>query len=261
MKKLHLLSSVFISGISAVALTTHNAFSAPYMNAHYNSSIQQNAEVKNFDTDCGLFENCSDTKKGLGAHDAIVSLSALGVIPQNKYTNTSIGGHISTTNAVMPELTLTYFFTDNIAISGIAASTRHELHATGTALGSVDIGSTWVLPPTITLQWHFLPHERFNPYVGVGGTLAFFHNTSPGGKDGHNPIRKLGLDTTVGPAIQVGFDYQLVGDWFLNVDVKQVFLNVTAHANDFNGNPLYPGVKAHTSLDPTLVGVGIGYRF
>jgi outer membrane protein len=38
------------------------------------------------------------------------------------------------------------------------------------------------------------------------------------------------------------------------VDVKQIFLNTTA---SINGGV----IKAHTALNPLVVGMGIGYRF
>jgi len=212
--------------------------------------------------DCGIFETCPSTKIGLGKGDFLLRASALGVIPENKSSNVSlIGGTVHTTNQVMPELTAQYFFTDNFAIDLIAASTRHELSVHGSALGKVDLGSTWVLPPTLTASWHFRPHKRFNPYIGVGLTVAFFYAIHPAG----GAVNKMQLSTAVGPTADIGFDYQLAGNWFLNFDAKQMFLNTTAFLNDrpTHGQlaPSGPFIKAHDSLDPTVVAMGIGYRF
>ena len=206
---------------------------------------------------CGLFETCANTKIGLGKGDFLIRLSALGVLPQDTSSRVKvIGGRVKATNQVAPEFTFEYFFTAHISLDLIAASTRHELAAEDTALGKVDLGSTWVLPPTLTLAWHFRPHKRFNPYAGVGLTLAFFHNISPAG----GAVQKLDLRTTVGPAANVGFDYQLVGNWFFNFDAKQMWLSVPAFVNE-RGGASGPYIHARDSLNPTTVAAGIEYRF
>jgi len=252
-----LLSTAVVAAAVVAPLQGHAQ--STYVNAPVSLPAATSSHAN---TRCGIFETCATTRKGLGRGDFIVRLSALGVLPEDKYSHISaIGGSVHATNQAAPELPFQYFFTDHIAIDLIAASTRHELAATGTSLGRVDVGSAWVLPPTLTLSWHFRPHKRFNPYVGVGGTLAFFHNVSPAG----GAVKKLSLDTTVGPAVTVGFDYQLVGNWFFNFDAKQIFLNTTALLNDRPTNgveaPSGPFIKAHDSLDPTLVSAGIEYRF
>ena len=186
---------------------------------------------------------------GKAAGTFMVRLRGIGVLPENKSSSTSLGGNVETTNQIGPEADLSYFFTDRIAAELIAASTRHEVSASGTAIGHVDVGSTYVLPPTLTLQYHFMPHARFSPYVGAGLTVAWFYDTSPAGPT----ITKLGFDTAVGPAIQAGIDYDVTGHWFLNADAKQTFLDTRARINGGT-------IRARTSLDPTILGLGIGYR-
>ena len=163
----------------------------------------------------------------------------------------------------MPELTVEYFIPDNLSVDLIATSTGHEVSASGGALGSsrVDVGSAWVLPPTVTFAWHFRPHKRFNPYVGVGATAMWFHNMhgpKVGDPTAYANLSKLNSGFTGGPSVNVGFDYQLVGNWFFNADVKQMFVRMHAWAQD---QAETVRVKAHESLDPTVVSAGIAYRF
>lgn len=206
---------------------------------------------------CGLFETCAATRRGLGKGDFLLRVSALGVLPQNTSSRVGvIGGRVSATNQVMPELTFEYFLTDHISLDLIAASTRHDLAVQNSALGKVDLGSAWVLPPTVTAAWHFRPHHRFNPYVGVGMTLAFFYDMKPAG----GAVQKLDLRTTVGPTANIGFDYQVAGNWFVNVDAKQMFLSVPAYINE-RGGGVGPFIHARDSLNPTTVAAGIEYRF
>ncbi|MGI4793783.1 MAG: OmpW/AlkL family protein [Janthinobacterium lividum] len=193
----------------------------------------------------------ADVPVGKQAGTVMVRVRAIGVLPQNSSSSVSgIGGSVAVTNTPAPEIDLSYFFTDSIAVEGIAASTRHDVSATHTALGHVDVGSVWVLPPTVTLQYHFMPRQRFSPYLGAGMTAAFFYDSSPA-----NPtVTKVGFSNNVGAAIQAGFDYNISGHWFANFDVKQIFLNTTARING-------GAIIAKTALNPTIVGAGIGYRF
>lgn len=206
---------------------------------------------------CVASGDCTSMRAGLGQGDFLLRLSALGVLPQNTSSRVKvIGGKVSATNQIAPELTFEYFLTDHVSLDLIAASTRHELAVQDSAIGKVDLGSTWVLPPTVTAAWHFRPHRRFNPYVGVGMTLAFFYDIKPAG----GAVQKLDLRTTVGPAANIGFDYQLKGNWFVNMDAKQMFLSVPAYINE-RGGGAGPFIHARDSLNPTTVAAGIEYRF
>ena len=188
---------------------------------------------------------------GFQAGDFMIRARAIGIIPENLSSSVSlIGGKVDVTATPAPEVDFSYFITDNIAAELIAASTRHDVSASGTALGHVDVGSVWVLPPTLTVQYHFLPHGLINPYVGAGVTVAFFYDSKPAG----GAVTKFGLSNNVGPALQAGVDISLGGPWYANIDAKQIFLNTEGR---IDGGV----IKAKTSLSPTVVGAGIGYRF
>ncbi len=194
----------------------------------------------------------SDSFVGKQANTFMVRVRGIGVLPENNSSSTSIGGGVTATPQAAPEIDFSYFFTDNIAAELIAASTRHELRATGTAVGNVDVGSTWVLPPTLTLQYHFFPHAQVSPYVGAGINGTFFYGTSANGP----VVKSFSVDNAVGAAIQAGVDINVTGHWFANIDVKQIFLSTTAHLNTALGP-----VTAKTNLDPLVIGAGVGYRF
>jgi outer membrane protein len=190
---------------------------------------------------------------GKEAGTIMVRARAIGLIPEDNSSKiTTIGGRVTATAQAAPEVDLSYFLTDNIALELIAATTRHDVKAKGTAVGDVDVGSVWALPPTLTLQYHFLPHSAFSPYVGVGVNVTFWY----GAKAANPPVTHFSVGTGMGPAVQAGIDYNFSGHWFANLDVKQIFLNTNAHVD-----ALGTTVKAHTALDPLVIGMGIGYRF
>lgn len=185
------------------------------------------------------------------AGDLLVHLRAIGVLPQNFSSSVSvIGGHVDATDQAAPEIDLSYFINNHFSVEAIAATTRHDVSATGTSIGKVDVGSVWVLPPTVTLQYHLNSIGGFLPYVGLGLTVAFFYDSHAAGPT----VTKVGYSTGVGPTLDAGFDYALGNRWYANFDIKQMFVSTEARIN--NG-----AIVAHTSLSPTVVGAGIGYLF
>lgn len=193
---------------------------------------------------------------GYQAGDVLTHLSIVGVIPQNINSHiTGIpGAHLGVSTGVSPELDASYFVTPNLSIQLIAATSRHTITAKGGALGNGGtLGSTWVLPPTLTAQWHFPQIGIVRPYVGVGVTVAFFYGTSPSAQL-LGTSDKLGLRTAVGPSFDVGFDVPVQGNWSINVDVKQMILPTAASLD-------HGAIHAMTGLDPTVVGFGVGYKF
>jgi len=173
------------------------------------------------------------------------------VAPENNSSSLStIGGSVSASTTAIPELDLSYFFTDKLAVEAIAGTSQHHITANGTKLGNVDVGNVWLLPPTVTVQYHPWPKAQFSPYFGAGFNYTFFYSASAPG----TPVSKVGYENNPGAALQVGVDYHLNGNWYANFDVKQLFLSTTAK---INGGAL----KAKVALDPVLVGLGVGYKF
>lgn len=271
------------TGIASAQTKAPDPLSSKYVQAAPDATVHLQPPG---DKKCGIFETCENTKIGLGKGDFLVRLSALGVITNNTGSRVKLAqgstaaslakgdifrNDVSVTNQVMPELTLEYFLTDHIALDVIASSTRHEANARvgqlGNALktpnGKVDAGSFWILPPTLTATYHFRPHKRFNPYAGVGITVAIFHNMHPATNGGLAPVfDAMHMKTNVGPSFNLGFDYQVVGNWFFNFDVKQILLfNQSIHLASRDNHITGGRVRIHDDVHPTVVGAGIEYRF
>ena len=180
-----------------------------------------------------------------------IRLRALGVVTRDSGRVDGIdGSNLSFSNSVIPELDISYFFNDNIAAELVLGTTRSTVHGEGTisALGAV--GKTWLLPPTLTLQYHVTSLGAFRPYVGAGVNYTLFYNQS--GKSAES----LDVKNTFGVAFQAGFDYMLDQHWGLNVDVKKLILRP-----DFDANVGGSHVSGKANLDPLLIGTGITYRF
>jgi outer membrane protein len=190
--------------------------------------------------------------KPKAAGDINIRLRALGVFPDESGSVKTAGGadtglDAKVGNAYVPEVDFSYFLTDNIALELIAATARHEVDAKGPG-AAVGLGSVWLLPPTLTVQYHFMPKSRFSPYVGAGLNYTIFYNEKSG------DVGSINYDNGFGYALQAGIDYAISGPWTLNLDVKKLWLNTDVKVN---GGAL----KADVDIDPWIVGIGVGYRF
>jgi outer membrane protein len=103
----------------------------------------------------------------------MIRLRALVVDPKNDVTFDQLpGGDATWSTSVVPELDITYFFTPNFAAELILGVTRHKATgtgivssgvATGLNMQGLPIGKTWLLPPTLTLQYHATNFGAFSP--------------------------------------------------------------------------------------------------
>lgn len=174
----------------------------------------------------------------------------LGVLPDASATiNRVPGGSVTIDNSVVPELDITYFFTPNFAAELILGVTPHKIHGAGILKG-IDVGKAWLLPPTVTLQYHFTNFGAFKPYIGAGPNFTVFFNQEAAG----GVVTKLDIENTFGVAIQAGVDIMLDRHWGLNIDVKKLYLRPDVSLN--NGV-----LTGNVKIDPLLVGGGVTYRF
>jgi outer membrane protein len=177
------------------------------------------------------------------AGEFMLRARVIGVVPQES-SSMNIAAKVKVDNAVVPELDATYFFTPNVAAELIAAVTPHDVK-TNTG---VDAGSSWLLPPTLTLQYHFTNFDGVKPYVGAGVNYTHFFNADAGS------LNSVKYDDSFGGALQAGVDIPIKDNWYLNADVKKVFISTTAKFSP-------SGVRADVDINPWLVGVGVGYKF
>jgi outer membrane protein len=181
----------------------------------------------------------------------LVRLRGIYVLTDNKgLVNGVSNSDLAYSNTTIPELDISYFFNDNVAAELILGTTWANVEGKGSIAGLGKIGKVWLLPPTLTVQYHATNFGAFKPYVGAGLNYTLFYNQDAGSAD------KLDVKNTLGVALQAGFDYQIDDHWSFNADVKKIFLepkfDVTVGGADMTGK---------AKLNPWLIGTGIGYRF
>lgn len=143
-----------------------------------------------------------------------------------------------------PEVDISYFITRNIALELILTyPQKHDV-----TLNGANIGSVKHLPPTLTLQYHFAPEAGFRPYVGAGINYTRFS-----GVNLNAPPRLNTENSSVGWALQAGFDVPVAKNMVFNVDVKKIRIETDLFT---------PGGYLTTlKINPLIVGVGLGWKF
>jgi len=171
----------------------------------------------------------------------VVRLRTLYVMPTEDFHNDLSPNRLEITNNVTGELDLEYYFTKYISAELIAGVTRHEILLNGNLAGS-----TWLLPPSITVKYHPFPTATVSPYIGAGIELTFpFSPKMTGHPD-------FSVDQSVGWAAQAGVDIPIRDNLYFNLDYK--FLNADTKFR-------LDGQKYPVDLNPHVFGVGVGYRF
>lgn len=178
-------------------------------------------------------------------------MRAITINPDESGTPTVIGGDVTLSNVSVPEIDFTYFFTKNIAVELILATASHEAavkaQTTGTA---TNLGSVTLLPPTLTVQYHF-NGEKWKPYIGAGLNYTTFYGVQPGA------VKSVDYDSSLGLALQAGTDYSIGNDLYINLDVKKAMISTEANVITYTD----AAITADIDIDPWIIGLGLGVRF
>ncbi len=201
--------------------------------------------------------------------DWLVRLRGIMVHPDDSSGLVSTGGvplagtGVDVDSQAVPEVDVTYMFHRNWGVEVIAGVTNHDVSfETGAPVAGLthgfDLFDSWVLPPTVTLQYHFLPENNIRPYVGLGVNYTlFFENDASDELEALVGPVDVDMDSSWGWAAQAGVDVDLKDNWFVNLDVKYIDIDTTA---TLLTAPL-GRLSVDVEVDPIVFGAGIGYRF
>ncbi|MCG8324133.1 MAG: outer membrane beta-barrel protein [Thiotrichales bacterium] len=200
-----------------------------------------------------------------------IRLRGIAIAPQDDSglislgTTPLAGSGVAIDTEVVPELDITYMITPNWGIEAIAGIARHTVEVEGpgpvlSGLGLTDgfeIFDTWVLPPTVTLQYHFMPNNNIRPYVGLGVnyTATLDDNATDELEAALGPV-SVNTTNSWGWAAQAGVDIDWKDNWFFNLDVKYIDIDTTASLETGLGT-----LRVDLDVDPVVFGAGIGLRF
>lgn len=196
------------------------------------------------------------------AGDWILRARAIAVAPQDSSSGirpTFPNEGVSVNTAYAPEVDVTYMLANNIGLELIAATTKHSAFGKSGTTGSIGkLADTWVLPPTLTLQYHFMPDAKFRPYVGAGINYTIFYNSRASGSlESAVGETSVSLSNSLGWALQAGADIPLNDKVFLNFDIKYIDIDTTARLS----TTAIGQQRVDIGIDPLVIGFGVGMRF
>lgn len=160
---------------------------------------------------------------------------------------TLAGARASVSDSVRPTGSIEYMITPNLGVDLLAAwPFQHDVKLCGVG----KVAQTKELPPTLGINYHFLPEHQVSPFIGVGVNYTnFFDTKSAGALKGAS----VSIDNSWGVAAHAGIDVKLNQKWIFTADLRWVDIESDVHVN---------GAKVGTAkIDPLVYGLSLGYRF
>ena len=191
----------------------------------------------------------------------------MGVVAPDSANLVDVDGTTTTTVDVDDgtSLTLTglYMFNPNWGFEILASYPfNHDIQATITDSGSTVVPKTKIaetdhLPPTFSMQYHFMPDGTLQPYVGAGLNYTTFFSTDVTEALIGLGITDIDLDDSFGLALQLGADWMLNDRWLLNFDLRWIDIESDLTVSDGSTSAEFGTVK----IDPWVYAINLGYRF
>ncbi|WP_432455153.1 MULTISPECIES: outer membrane protein OmpW [unclassified Agarivorans] len=153
-------------------------------------------------------------------------------------------------------LNLDYMMSDNVGIELLAATPfSHEISTDLGGLGN--IGKTKHLPPTLMAEYYFGDSQSaWRPYIGAGVNYTTFFDSSFNSTGTNAGLSDLSLDDSWGLAANIGVDYKLNENWFLNASIWYANIETTAHYKAGTESK-----STDVKINPVVVMLSGGYKF
>lgn len=182
----------------------------------------------------------------------------------------TIDAHVKVDDGTSLTLSGTYMFTENWAFDILAAwPFKHDIDLDATVSDGVDTESGVVpfgevkhLPPTFSVQYHFAPDAKFQPFVGLGLNYTTFMSEELTSDVIEAGIVDFSLDDSFGVAAQLGADWMLNDRSLINFDLRWINIeaDITATIDDGVSSPV-TGELGAVKIDPWVFAINYGYTF
>jgi outer membrane protein len=169
------------------------------------------------------------------------------VVDPKSNNGTLAGARATVDSSVRPSASLEYMITPNLGVDLLAAwPFEHDVKLSG--LGKV--AQTKQLPPTVGLNYHFMPNNSWSPFLGLGLNYTnFFDTKGAGALNGAS----VSIENSWGVAAHAGVDFNINPKWLITADVR--WINIKSDVK-------VAGAKVGTAtINPFVYGLSVGYRF
>jgi outer membrane protein len=149
-------------------------------------------------------------------------------------------------DSARPTGSIEYLFTPNLGVDLLAAwPFEHTLKLNGMSAAKFK-----QLPPTLGVNWHFMPDAKWSPFVGAGlnFTKVFDEKTT-----GPLAGAKLSVGDSWGAALHFGVDVNVAPRWLVTVDARWIDIKATARVDGAD--------IGDVKVNPWVYGISAGYRF
>jgi len=202
--------------------------------------------------------------------DILVRVGLTTVAPDDSSSNISLAGGdlgfgVSVDSNTQIGLNLAYFITDKWNIEVLAATPFvHDVNVNSNPLGLEKLGEVTHLPPSLTANYFFAEKDAaFQPYIGLGLNYTIFFDEEFTSTNEGIGFSDLDLDSSFGWTAQVGFDYMLNKDWFINASARYIDISTdasfTLNNADLGANNA-PG-SVSVDINPYVYTLSVGYTF
>jgi len=184
-----------------------------------------------------MAQSAGEYTVGVGAH--VVS-------PKSDNGKLTTGQIPEITADAKPTLTFEYFVADNLGIELLLALPfEHKVSVQGTAGVTERVK---VLPPTLSVQYHFENGSPITPFAGVGVNYTMF--STEGGALGYTS-----LSDSWGAAVHLGADLALNDATSLRIDARWIDIS-----SDLKSSAL-GGKVGKVEIDPIVWGFAFVHKF
>jgi outer membrane protein len=145
-----------------------------------------------------------------------------------------------------PTVSLEYMITPSWSVDLLAALPfKHDVRLNGQ-----QVVTSKQLPPTLGVNYHFMPDAKVSPFIGAGiNYTRFFETRGTGALQGAS----VKIDNSWGAAAHAGVDFKLSPKWLFTADVRWINIGGNVHVNGAD--------VGKAKVNPLVYGVSFGYRF
>ena len=172
------------------------------------------------------------------------------------------GSGVSVDDSATFAFTAGYMFTDSVGLELLGIwPANHDVDGEGVlpGLGINNVGDLDVFPPTLSVNYYFLPGSNWRPHIGAGINYTTYFDVSASAQTraALGPGTDLDIDDSIGLAFNAGIDYLVNDRFFLSAGLWYVDMSADATLTGTAAGNL----PVDIDVDPFVFMLGGGIRF